>query len=67
MALFRELNEVEGLTVILVTHDLEVARRARRALVLVDGEVVTDTTDFGQAAEVLHRRAADDAVTDSPA
>ena len=56
MALFRKLNEDEGLTVILVTHDLEIAKRARRALVLVDGEVVVDTTDFDQAAEVLHRR-----------
>jgi putative ABC transport system ATP-binding protein len=62
MAFFRELNEVEGLTVILVTHDLEIARRARRALVLIDGEVVVDTTDFDQAAEAIHRRAlADDA------
>jgi ABC-type lipoprotein export system ATPase subunit len=68
MALFRDLNEREGLTVILVTHDLEVARKARRALVLVDGEVVIDTTDFDQAAEALHRRAvADEAESDSPA
>jgi ABC-type lipoprotein export system ATPase subunit len=57
MAFFRELNEKEGLTVILVTHDLEVARRARRALVLIDGAVVADTTDFERAAEVLQRRA----------
>ena len=27
MAFFRELNKTEGLTIILVTHDLEVARR----------------------------------------
>ncbi|MGH9676807.1 MAG: ABC transporter ATP-binding protein, partial [Candidatus Acidiferrum sp.] len=58
MSFFRELNEEEGLTVILVTHDLEVARRARRALVLIDGEVVLDTTDFDLAAETLHKRAA---------
>jgi ABC-type lipoprotein export system ATPase subunit len=57
MAFFRELNEKEHLTVILVTHDLEVARRSRRALVLIDGEVVLDTTDFNLAAEALHRRA----------
>jgi putative ABC transport system ATP-binding protein len=57
MAFFRQLNEEEGLTVILVTHDLDVARRARRALVLVDGEVVVDTTDFDLAAAALHRRA----------
>ena len=56
IALFRELNEGEGLTIILVTHDLEVARRAKRALVLVDGEVVVDTTNFDQAAEELHLR-----------
>jgi putative ABC transport system ATP-binding protein len=67
MAFFRELNEVEGLTVILVTHDLEIARRARRALVLIDGEVVVDTTDFDQAAEAIHRRTlTDDAETGSP-
>ena len=61
MAFFRELNEKEGLTIILVTHDLEIARRAKRALVLIDGEVVVDTTDFARAAEVLQRRAlADD-------
>jgi ABC-type lipoprotein export system ATPase subunit len=40
-----------------VTHDLDVARRARRALVLVDGEIVVDTTDFDRAAEALHVRA----------
>jgi putative ABC transport system ATP-binding protein len=57
MGLFRDLNEREGLTVILVTHDLEVGRRAKRALALVDGEVVVDTTDFDLAAEALHRRA----------
>jgi ABC-type lipoprotein export system ATPase subunit len=67
MTFFRELNEVEGLTVILVTHDLEIARRARRALVLIDGEVVVDTPDFDQAAEALHRRAlTDDAEAGTP-
>ena len=65
MALFRELNEAEGLTVILVTHDPEIARRAKRALVLVDGEVVVDTPDFDRAAEVLHRRAALDGDADA--
>lgn len=58
MALFRQLNETEGLTVILVTHDLDVARQAKRALVLLDGELVCDTTDFERAAETLHQRVA---------
>lgn len=60
MDFFKQLNEHEGLTVILVTHDLEIARKARRALVLIDGEVLVDTTDFEQAASALHRRALTD-------
>jgi ABC-type lipoprotein export system ATPase subunit len=56
MAFFRQLNRDDGLTIILVTHDLEVARQSDRALVLVDGEVVADTSDFDLAAEKLHRR-----------
>lgn len=58
MTFFRELNRQDGLTVILVTHDLEVARKADRALVLIDGEVVIDTTDIEMAAQALHRRMA---------
>jgi ABC-type lipoprotein export system ATPase subunit len=56
MTLFRELNRVDGLTVILVTHDPDVARQADRALVLIDGEVVADTTDFDHALQALHHR-----------
>ena len=56
MAFFRELNQTEGLTIILVTHDLEVARQADRAIVLVDGEVIADTTDIEKAAQALQRR-----------
>jgi ABC-type lipoprotein export system ATPase subunit len=56
MDFVRKLNEAEGLTVILVTHDLEIAQKTRRALVLIDGEVVVDTSDFHVAAEALHRR-----------
>jgi ABC-type lipoprotein export system ATPase subunit len=55
MAFIAALNESEGLTVILVTHDLEIARRAKRALVLIDGEVVADTANFEEAARALHR------------
>jgi ABC-type lipoprotein export system ATPase subunit len=67
MAFVRKLNEAEGITVILVTHDLEVARQARRALVLIDGGVVVDTTDFGLAAEALHNRALTEAPPDEGA
>src|SRR5262249_28917571 len=60
MGFFREPNKVEGITIILVTHDPEVARLADRAIVLVDGEVVVDTTDIALATEAIHKRAAMD-------
>ena len=52
--LFRDLNEQSGITLILVTHDQGVARTARRSIVLRDGEVVADTTDFSQALQAMH-------------
>jgi putative ABC transport system ATP-binding protein len=42
VGLFEDLNRDLGVTVILVTHDLAIARRARRVLRLVDGELVRD-------------------------
>ena len=57
MAFFRELNQRDGLTVILVTHDLAVARQADRAVVLIDGQIAIDTTDIEEAARVLQQRA----------
>jgi len=40
--LFEALNRDLGATVIVVTHDLELAQRAQRIIKLVDGEVVFD-------------------------
>jgi putative ABC transport system ATP-binding protein len=54
IALFRELNAEQEITVILVTHDQDVARNAKRTIVLRDGEVIADTTDFSQALHSLH-------------
>ena len=51
--LFRELNEEQQITVILVTHDQNVARNAKRTIVLRDGEVVEDTDDFLLAKAAL--------------
>lgn len=51
--LFGKLNVERELTVILVTHDLMIARCARRNILLRDGSVVCDTTDHAEAAEVL--------------
>ena len=52
--LFREMNEARGITVILVTHDQDVARCAKRIIVLRDGEIVEDTEDFRRAMKALH-------------
>lgn len=65
IALFRELNEEHGLTVILVTHDQDVARNAKRTIVLRDGEVVEDTTDFTRALDALHNYEEPEAANES--
>jgi ABC-type lipoprotein export system ATPase subunit len=65
--LFERLNAEQGLTVILVTHEQEVARHARRIVVLRDGQIVADTTDFAQAMQALHAQRDTDAANPLPA
>jgi putative ABC transport system ATP-binding protein len=43
MELMEQLNQKEGITVILVTHDKDVAQCARRQVVLRDGRIVSDS------------------------
>lgn len=38
--LFRELNEKEGITIIIVTHDLEMAKYCDRTISIYDGEIL---------------------------
>jgi ABC-type lipoprotein export system ATPase subunit len=54
MELFGQLNREDGITIIVVTHDAEIARHARRVVVLRDGSVLRDTSDVELAASVLH-------------
>lgn len=49
MGLLIELNRERGTTLVLVTHDAELAGRARRTIRLADGRVVSDTQN-GEAA-----------------
>jgi putative ABC transport system ATP-binding protein len=51
MALFQELNR-QGMTVVLVTHEPDVARYARRLLRFRDGHLVADETQRPVAAAV---------------
>ncbi|MGV3606519.1 MAG: ABC transporter ATP-binding protein [Planctomycetaceae bacterium] len=57
IALFRRLNVEQNLTVILVTHDQNVAKSASRQIVLRDGSIICDTTDFTQAVQALNSSA----------
>ena len=40
LALLRELNRSEGVTLVLVSHDLNVASTAQRRILMEDGRVV---------------------------
>jgi putative ABC transport system ATP-binding protein len=51
--LFAELNSSDQITVILVTHEPDVARAAKRQIVLRDGLIVCDTDDSDEAFAAL--------------
>ncbi|HET7461819.1 MAG TPA: ATP-binding cassette domain-containing protein, partial [Longimicrobium sp.] len=62
MALFQELNE-QGITIVLVTHEPEVAQYARRIVEVRDGAIRRDHPVQGRrrAADDLRDRVDDDA------
>ncbi|MEL6899121.1 MAG: ABC transporter ATP-binding protein [Planctomycetota bacterium] len=65
IALFRRLNEDQNITVILVTHDQNVARNAKRTWVMRDGEIVEDTTEFARAKAALENEPASEAAAEN--
>ena len=50
MAILTALNEDEGLTVILVTHERDIASQAKRVVSMLDGRVVSDSSVNGAGA-----------------
>lgn len=57
LALFDELNQ-QGITLVVVTHDWDVAYRARRIITLSDGAIVEDRIVVpGQERPIAHRHA----------
>lgn len=51
MAIFQQLNEEQGITVVFVTHEPDIAEHTRRIIRLMDGQIEAD-------APVLHQRRA---------
>ncbi|MFC1920420.1 ABC transporter ATP-binding protein [Chloroflexota bacterium] len=41
MSIFHELNK-EGITVVMVTHEMDIAEQAKRTIRLMDGQIVSD-------------------------
>jgi len=57
MELFRTLNEEQGITIVLVTHEEDIAAYAKRHVRFMDGRIASDTLNV-QRARPLARRAA---------
>jgi putative ABC transport system ATP-binding protein len=51
MAIFDGLNQ-EGITIVLVTHETDIAEHARRQIRFLDGKVVEDTSHHPQTGQV---------------
>ena len=56
MGVFQKLNE-QGITIVMVTHELDIARYTKRSIIMRDGEVVSDVAvnDRLVATEELRR------------
>ena len=65
MGVFQELNEA-GMTVVMVTHELDIARFARRTIIMRDGRIKRDevVTARLHATEALARLAAEEQAAD---
>jgi putative ABC transport system ATP-binding protein len=43
MKLFEKINQEEGVTIVLVTHDLKLAKQAKRNITICDGKITKDS------------------------
>lgn len=53
MALMRELNQKEGLTIVLVTHDANVGAQCERLISMRDGQIVSDDAQIVEVPELV--------------
>src|SRR5262245_29950412 len=61
MELFRSLNR-EGLTLVIVTHDPEVAAQCRRQVVVMDGRILSDSGGMSSSWDPFAPKGADEVV-----
>jgi len=64
MGVFQKLNE-QGITIVMVTHELDIAQYTKRSVIMRDGHVITDavvTNRHHANAELARLRAAQHAV-----
>jgi len=64
MGVFQKLND-QGITIVMVTHELDIARYTKRTIVLRDGRVVTDEAvqnRLNAATELHHLQEAQQAI-----
>jgi putative ABC transport system ATP-binding protein len=64
MGVFQKLND-QGITIVMVTHELDIARYTRRNIIMRDGQIVSDTpvaSRLSAEAELSHLRDAQQAV-----
>jgi macrolide transport system ATP-binding/permease protein len=60
LRIFQQLNEEDGVTIILVTHDHNVARHAKRVIHIVDGTISPEKEDTSQGGDRAARRHSED-------
>jgi putative ABC transport system ATP-binding protein len=64
MGVFQKLND-QGITIVMVTHELDIARYTKRMVILRDGQIVTDEAvreRYNAGRELERLRAAHEAV-----
>jgi putative ABC transport system ATP-binding protein len=52
LALVQQLNRTQGITVVLVTHEPDIAAYAERVITFRDGEIITDVRQTARAANL---------------
>jgi putative ABC transport system ATP-binding protein len=60
MGLFQELNE-SGLTIVMVTHEVDISAYCKRVIVMRDGTVISDSLNAVRRSAHTERRALDEA------